>query len=201
MKRLNINTDQVNFIGSWNLENDDLCKDVISFFENNKELQHKGITGDGKNSKSKQTMDISINPNDLTKDKFKFLCKFMEHLHECYVDYQSQWPFLSDKIKTVDIPRFNIQRYLPGDHFSKIHSERCSLGTLHRLFAWMTYLNDVDDGGTTNFTHYDLSIKPEIGKTLIWPAEWTHAHSGEILNSGKKYIITGWMNFPVPNSI
>ena len=51
MKRLNINSDQVNFIGSWNLENDDLCKDVISFFENNKDLQHKGITGDGKNSK------------------------------------------------------------------------------------------------------------------------------------------------------
>ena len=32
MKRLNINSDQVNFIDSWNLENDDLCKDVISFF-------------------------------------------------------------------------------------------------------------------------------------------------------------------------
>ena len=33
-------------------------------------------------------------------------------------------------------------------------------------------------------------------KTLIWPAEWTHAHSGEILKFGKKYIITGWMCFP-----
>ena len=39
-------------------------------------------------------------------------------------------------------------------------------------------------------------IKPEIGKTLIWPAEWTHAHKGEILKSGIKYIITGWMHFP-----
>ena len=60
----------------------------------------------------------------------------------------------------------------------------------------MTYLNDVEDGGNTYFTHYDLKIKPEIGKTLIWPAEWTHAHCGEVLNSGVKYIITGWMHFP-----
>ena len=60
----------------------------------------------------------------------------------------------------------------------------------------MTYLNNVDDGGNTHFTHYDLKIKPEVGKTLIWPAEWTHAHCGEILNSGVKYIITGWMHFP-----
>ena len=59
----------------------------------------------------------------------------------------------------------------------------------------MTYLNNVEDGGATNFSHYGISVKPEIGKTLIWPAEWTHAHNGRIVNSGKKYIITGWMNF------
>ena len=50
-------------------------------------------------------------------------------------------------------------------------------------------------GGETKFSHYGISIKPEIGKTIIWPAEWPHAHSGEILNSGKKYIVTGWWNF------
>ena len=71
-----------------------------------------------------------------------------------------------------------------------------TLKGIHRVFAWMTYLNDVDDGGETYFEHFDLKIKPEIGKTLIWPAEWTHAHKGEVLNKGLKYIITGWMHFP-----
>ena len=37
----------------------------------------------------------------------------------------------------------------------------------------------------------------EVGKTLIWPAEWTHAHMGDVLKSGTKYIITGWMHFPI----
>ena len=59
----------------------------------------------------------------------------------------------------------------------------------------MSYLNDVDDRGTTDFDYYGLKIKPEKGKTLIWPAEWTHAHTGSILKSGSKYIITGWFNF------
>ena len=59
----------------------------------------------------------------------------------------------------------------------------------------MTYLNDVDDGGTTDFHYYDIKIKPEKGKTLIWPSEWTHAHSGSVLKSGEKYIITGWIHF------
>ena len=50
--------------------------------------------------------------------------------------------------------------------------------------------------GAENLYNEVLKIKPETGKTIIWPAEWTHAHTGEILKSGKKYIITGWMHFP-----
>ena len=47
------------------------------------------------------------------------------------------------------------------------------------------------------FDYYGIKVKPEIGKTLIWPAEWTHAHTGEVLKSGTKYIVTGWLHFPV----
>ena len=196
MKRLKLESDQINFIGIWNLENDDLCKNITNFFETNIDLQKDGSTGDGQKTELKKTTDINIHPNNLKEEKFLHIKEYIKALHNCYLDYQEQWPFLKDKINTVDIPTFNIQRYNPGDHFSHIHTERSSLNSLHRVFAWMTYLNNVDDGGNTHFTHYDLKIKPEIGKTLIWPAEWTHAHCGEILNSGVKYIITGWMHFP-----
>ena len=196
MKRLKLESDQINFIGIWNLENDDLCKNITNFFETNIDLQKDGTTGDGKKTELKKTTDINIHPNNLKEEKFLHIKEYIKALHNCYLDYQEQWPFLKDKINTVDIPTFNIQRYNPGDHFSHIHTERSSLNSLHRVFAWMTYLNNVDDGGNTHFTHYNLKIKPEIGKTLIWPAEWAHAHCGEILNSGVKYIITGWMHFP-----
>ena len=139
-----------------------------------------------------------MDPVDLKGKQFSFLNDYFIELLKCYNDYKIQWPFISENIKTVDIPSFNIQRYLPGDHFSKIHTERSSTSTSHRIFAWMTYLNDLNDdaGGCTKFQHFNIKIKPQKGKTLIWPAEWTHAHSGEVLNSGKKYIITGWMCFP-----
>ena len=196
MKRLEIENKQVNFIGSWKLDNDNICKNIIKFFEKNIELQKDGSTGKNKKANIKKTTDINIHPKNLKDENFLDIKKYINELHKCYVDYQEQWPFLKDKISNVDIPTFNIQKYNPGDHFSHIHTERSSLNTLHRVFAWMTYLNDVEDGGSTYFTHYNLRIKPEIGKTLIWPAEWTHAHCGEILNSGVKYIITGWMHFP-----
>ena len=198
MKRIDINPNQLYFIGAWNLENNNLCNEIIDFFEKNQNLQKKGGTSDASNNKKvKSTTDITIRPIDLKDKNFNVFNNYMKELHNCYVDYQKQWPFLKSMVNDIQIPPFNIQKYNPGDHFSTVHSERTSLNTLHRLFAFMTYLNDVEDGGETHFTHYKFKIKPETGKTLIWPAEWTHAHTGEILKSGTKYIVTGWMNFPV----
>ena len=196
MKRINLNNNHVNFIGSWKIEDDNISKNIINFFDKNIDLQKDGTTSDGKKTEIKKTTDINIHPKNLKEDRFFDIKKYIDELHKCYLDYQEQWPFVKNIINTVDIPTFNIQKYNPGDHFAHAHTERASINSLHRVFAWMTYLNDVQDGGHTYFNHYDLRIKPEIGKTLIWPAEWTHAHSGEVLRSGVKYIITGWMHFP-----
>ena len=126
----------------------------------------------------------------------EIFAEYFDKLFECYKDYLEQWPFLSSLANKLEIGAFNLQRYEAGQHFKRVHSERTGLENLHRVLVWMTYLNDVEEGGSTRFSHYDLSIKPQKGLTLIWPAEWTHAHSGEVLDSGSKYIATGWITFP-----
>ena len=198
MKRLTLDPDKKNFIGSWQLSNDILFKKIIDFFEKNKSLHNQGSIDKGVNLSEKKTTDLTIDPIDLRDKNYLIFNDYFNELFNCYNDYKDQWPFLDANIQTLDIPSFNIQRYLPGDHFSKIHTERSSTSTSHRVFAWMTYLNDLDknSGGSTKFEHFDISIEPKKGKTLIWPAEWTHAHSGDIIKSGVKYIITGWMCFP-----
>ena len=186
---------QPHFIGSWNIRNDDLCKQIINFFEENKILQKKGSTGKGVTETIKKTTDITISPNNLKNDEFKCFNNYMDELHKCFIDYRNQWPFMKKIIKNLDIRCFNVQKYSVGGHYSTTHTERGNLQFSDRVFAWMTYLNNVEDGGATNFPHYGIRVKPEIGKTLIWPAEWTHAHNGGIVKNGEKYIITGWMNF------
>ncbi|MDA9696644.1 2OG-Fe(II) oxygenase [Candidatus Pelagibacter sp.] len=200
MKRIEITTqNHPHFIGSWNINNDKLCNDIIDFFKNNPEIQKEGTTATGIDIKVKKSTDITINPNDLKQNKYDLFNFYFEHLNKCYLDYREQFTFLKTFANKINIGPFNIQKYQPGGHFAKVHSERTHITCLHRLFAWMTYLNDVkeDDGGTTDFDYYKLKVQPQRGKTLIWPAEWTHAHSGSILKSGEKYIITGWIDFKV----
>ena len=144
------------------------------------------------------SIDISLLPKELKHSDNKVFEKYFASLFSCYQDYSTQWPFLTTFAKKLHIGTFNIQKYESGQHFQSIHTERNCLENAHPLFAWMTYLNDVDikAGGSTFFTHYDLEIQPKKGLTLIWPAEWTHAHKGNLLHENSKYIITGWMHFP-----
>ena len=183
-----------NFIGSWIIE-PTLCEEIIEYFEKNKHKQIQGLTSGGLNQKFKDRQDITLSPKELKFPKNKIYKEYFEILFNCYKDYNLQWPFLSNIVSHLDIGNFNLGKYEPGQHFQRIHCERSGLNTLHRLFAFMTYLNNVEEGGSTYFNHYDLEIQPKKGLTLIWPAEWTHAHRGNTLISGSKYIITGWIHF------
>ena len=196
VKRDNIKTSATNnFIGCWNIDQD-ICKKIISFYEENPDRITEGESGGKINKEVKLSDDISIRPSELEQKSHKIFVDYMNILKQCYEDYIVQWPALKNLFHSVEISSFNIQKYYPGGHFKKHHMERTNILTSSRIFAWMTYLNNVEEGGTTDFLYYDLSIKPEIGKTLIWPAEWTHAHRGDIVNKGLKYIITGWFHLP-----
>lgn len=197
MKRIELSKPNLtpNFIGSWVIDNS-ICDGIINYYEKNKQKQSQGFTSLGLNLDIKNRQDLSLSPKELNLPGNEIYKLYFKTLFECYKDYNAQWPFLASMVSHLEIGRFNIGKYMPGQHFQKNHCERSTLDSLHRLLAFMTYLNDVEQGGSTYFNHYDLDIKPKKGLTIIWPAEWTHSHRGNVLHSGVKYIITGWLAFP-----
>lgn len=183
------------FIGSWLMEEPLLCDGLIEYFESNTLKQRKGVVTGGYSSEIKTSRDISISPKALNQPGHDVFHTYFDHLFSCHKDYLVQWPFLEGMASSLEIGKFNLRKYERGDHFQQVHTERSNMATLHRVLAWMTYLNDVEEGGSTYFQHYDIDIQPKKGLTLLWPAEWTHAHRGNVLKMGQKYIITGWLHF------
>ena len=173
----------------------ELCHGLIDFFESHSELQKPGTLSGGKvDTNVKKSTDIRIQPADLPKPGYEIFNEYFDELHKCYQDYCTQWNFLNTFISKIHIGPFNLQKYSPGGHFSTVHSERTSLTKLHRILVWMTYLNDIRDLGETEFPHFNLKVAPRTGTTLIWPAEWTHAHRGNPTRMETKFIITGWFH-------
>jgi hypothetical protein len=61
--------------------------------------------------------------------------------------------------------------------------------------AFTYYLNNVNDGGETEFLYLKKRVKPIEGRLLIWPASYTHTHRGNPPLSHSKYIVTGWIEW------
>ena len=73
-------------------------------------------------------------------------------------------------------PSYNIQRYEgEKEGFFTLHNEN-SGSHPYRMLVWMVYLNDAKCG--TKFPYQDKTVTPKTGRTVIWPAGWTHPHHG-----------------------
>ena len=98
-------------------------------------------------------------------------------------------------------PPFNIQKYDPGKAYNPMHIEEGGprAGKIQRKLAFTTYLNDIEDGGETEFLLQGIKVKPKKGLTVIWPAGWTHPHRGIPATTETKYIVTGWAGYHFRN--
>lgn len=100
------------------------------------------------------------------------------------------------------------QRYLVGQQFKPHHDwfhtsekywemERKRGG--QRCWTAMAFLNELEEGGHTQFTNLGIGIEPKPGVLLIWnnalpdgtPNQDT-LHAGTPVIKGEKYIITKW---------
>tara|TARA_B100000073_G_scaffold323076_1_gene304892 strand:+ start:1112 stop:2158 length:1047 start_codon:yes stop_codon:yes gene_type:complete len=179
-------------IGIYDIQDNEVFDRMIDYFKSNKDSQIDGISGKGFDKDKKNSTDIVISPKEINS-KNNIFKNYFEYLEFLYSDYISDKELINNI--NVQIGRFNLQKYPLGGHFKNVHCERDSVVNMHRIFAWMTYLNDVDDGGETFFPKQDLKVKPKKGRTLIWPAEWVYPHQGLTVEKGEKYIITGWIEF------
>ncbi|WP_076415481.1 2OG-Fe(II) oxygenase [Shewanella sp. UCD-KL12] len=94
----------------------------------------------------------------------------------------------------------NIQKYQQGKGgYPHWHSEQFPQSghneALHRVVLYMFYLNDVEEGGETEFYYQNRKVKPAKGTMVIAPAGFTHSHRGNTPISQDKYIATSWMMF------
>ena len=84
--------------------------------------------------------------------------------------------------------------YFEGDQINEFGGQRGQ-----RTYTFMIYLNDVTEGGETEFYQIDRKIKPSLGKAVIWnnldkngsPNPKTLHHAHPVLE-GSKTVITKW---------
>jgi hypothetical protein len=124
-------------------------------------------------------------PTSVTKENF-------DSLGVAYIDQLIQYVFCYDN--------FTVQHYekgVGGYHYwhSEIYPQLPHNKPLHRVLAFLYYLNDVEEGGETEFHYQGIKVKPKQGSLIIFPAGFTHSHKGHIPISHEKYVISSWLMY------
>jgi hypothetical protein len=199
LERVEIKACPVSFMGAWFLEDMTVCDDLIKYFQNNKDKQQPGEAGDPESFGPKIIPAIkdSVDMFFMPGEDIDVWTKYTKELEKCIAEYIQLYPRCTSTDRWGFYEATNLQFYPPGGGYKAWHSERvCSVDPYPlRHLVFMTYLNDVEDAGETEFLHQRVKIKPVKGLTLIWPADWTHFHRGIPSPTQEKYIITGWLSF------
>ena len=121
---------------------------------------------------------------------------YKKQLDKVVKEYIKKYPFMNENTEFALREHYNLQKYPIGGGFKIWHFENDFKSPLnkHRALVFMTYLNDVEDGGTS-FKYQNIDMPAQKGLTVMWPAYWTHMHKGIVSNTKEKYIATGWLNY------
>ena len=169
------------------------CQNIIDFYESKSKYHQDGVISNNIVDVSfKKCKEMFLHSETLGKE-FLFLGK---RLAETVDEYRSQYQFLK-KVNTWGVADlYKIQKYLPNEAYFGTHCENSGGdNNIKRLIGWMFYLNDVTNGGETEFPTQCKKFAPRAGDVLIWPVYWTHPHHGLPSPSQNKYIITGWFTY------
>ena len=177
--------DNDQFIVSWeNIFGKDFCDYLIDVYDNTDFLKYNLQVARNEEHRSDCQLDLQVLQKPINHH-------LMTGISFCLNDYLTLYPCLKHLIF------FSIcnlmQKTVPKQGYHTWHHEQQGDNENKRCLVWMLYLNDVEEGGETEFLYQQKKIKPKRGTVVIFPAGFTHQHRGNPPMSNK-YIITGWFS-------
>lgn len=187
------------------------CDQILERLERAKTLKlaYQGQSGSGINHDIKSSIDFDLLTSPI-EDDVMFGYGIIEKLNEIVVeDYLNKFPHQNEYSGSEDLflsqtfyELLQIQQYPKSTgHYNAWHAETGTFEMSRRLFSFLLYLDDVEEGGETDFLYATdkngemLSIKPKKGTLLIHPASFPFIHRGRTPISNDKAILTTWLSY------
>lgn len=113
--------------------------------------------------------------------------------HNDYIDYQVRF----------DMDAVSLAADSNPSHFPLSSTSKVNRPPGVRILTFYLYLNDVEEGGETNFPRLGLSVKPKQGRAVLWPSilhddpngnDIRSDHQAKPVLKGIKYGANAWLH-------
>jgi prolyl 4-hydroxylase len=165
------------------------CDNLIEYSKNNKLVtsetagEYGIITSDYRNSKQ---LWISDNQN-ITANKISYFCEKILNLPK-------------KNMESLQLVRYDVSGYFK-EHYDAEPDKTKKSNIIDRAHTFIVYLNDVEEGGWTEFVNLKLKLKPKKGSAIYFKTLMPNGdllknslHQGLPIIKGEKYIVNKWIH-------
>jgi hypothetical protein len=170
-----------------------LCREIIERFERDTR-QYRSRTAAGEGTGRQGTM-VNMSEPGWEDLKRQVVDACIARMHD-YAGRHSALEFIL-RWEDVQLSSPVIERVGPGQEFSW-HIDSGPKQTYQRFLSALTYLNDIKDGGCTEFPDQGLNLAPKAGTMVIFPPFWMFPHRGAPPLETAKYKMTAYFTIGEP---
>jgi prolyl 4-hydroxylase len=182
-----LDTDKADFFELNNFLNEQECLKVIELIHSEKRPSTLSSEEQDKAFRTSTTCDLGAIDHPLLKDIDNRICRYMGIDERYSESIQGQHYEIGQEFKPHT------------DYFEDNELKAHGAIQGQRTFTFMIYLNEVDEGGETVFPQLNTSVKPMLGKAVIWNSldrtgkvNFNTLHHATPVTRGTKSIITKW---------
>jgi prolyl 4-hydroxylase len=168
-----------------------LCEQMIHSFHQLERFQRPNGRGIRPGHDDSAWTELNLDP--LSDAGFRSM--ILENMHRHCALYNQKLeqsiPIpLTDKISELVMKRYKTT----GSEGFQLHFD--SIGQVaNRYLVFLWYLNDVPDGGYTEFPDLGIRVEAKAGRLLMFPPYWMFQHLGAQPISNEKYILSTYYLF------
>lgn len=168
-----------------------LCEKLIRSFDSLERFQRPNGRGVRPGHERSAWTELNLDP--LSDAAFRAMILENMHRHAALYNLALNQPItlpLTDRISELVMKRYRTT----GDQGFQLHFD--ALGDkANRYLVFLWYLNDVADGGRTEFPELGISVQAKAGRLVIFPPYWMFQHIGQPPVSNDKYILSSYFLF------
>ena len=179
---------------------DEACDQAIELFNKYQEFNKvfSRFTSEGSTQDKKDDKQLFCSPDVLTDEEFNVnkLKSLMVNFDMALRHYYTETNIKKYTAEDIITDHIKIQKTIPSQGYHMWHVEHNPGREMEkRVLAYTIYLNNVEEGGETEFLYQSQRVKSVKGRIVIWPAGFPYVHRGNPPLSGEKYIVTSWINY------
>jgi hypothetical protein len=169
----------------------DFCAQMVESFNRTSHLHVPNGRGFKRGFDASAWTELNISP--LADAGFKGL--FIKQIDEHLARYNERLGLTLPVPNRPRIEDIRIKRYRAGSderfepHFDSLDDKA------NRYLVFLWYLNDVAEGGETEFCNLGIKVAPRTGRLLMFPPYWMFQHAGLPPVSNDKYIVSTYLLF------